>query len=268
MKWAVAFADSARRVLHGASCVVPLRRWTARDGLFPQRPKAPVLTWSTQRFYETPDTFEEAAEQFRLGLRFQPKDQGAHFSLATILLRQGKLDEAEKHLDEALRIDPRAGDFHADRGYLLELRGQKAQAAEEYATALRLGAESALVHYNYGMFLWRDGKPKDASRGIAKEPLHLEPEYADAHYDLGNVLYQQGDLEGAKEQFLAAAKFAPRRARTHTMLGVILIRQGQISQAIMRFYQALQLDPSDMQASENLRRAQAADARQMQGLRR
>ena len=51
------------------------------------------------------------------------------------------------------------------------------------------------------------------------------------------------------------------------MLGVTFIRQGQTSQAIMHFYQAVQLDPSDMQAVENLRRAQAMDASLLQGLR-
>jgi len=266
LKWAIAFA-----VPLGVFCIGQVRGpapevertgWIVSavpDGARPHLVYATVLR---DKGYP-----EEAAEQFRLSLRFQPKDQGAHFSLATILLGQGKLDEAEKHLDEALRIDPQAGDFHADRGYLLELRGQKGQAAEEYATALRLGPESALVHYNYGMFLWRDGKPKEGAAELQRA-IALEPEYADAHYDLGNVLYQQGNLEAAKEQFLAAAKFAPRRARTHTMLGVIYIRQGQTSQAIMSFYQALQLDPSDRLAFENLRRAQAVDATQIQGLRR
>ena len=204
--------------------------------------------------------FDEAAQQFLVGLRFSPDDEKGHYNLASVLLHQSKVEEGARHLEQALRLDPRNSDFHSDYGYALELRGRRDEALAEYTAALRLNPKSALVHYNYAMFLVREGKTKEAA-GQFENALEIEPKYADAHYDFGNLLYEKRDLEGAKFHYLAAARIAPRRAIVHNMLGIIFLRQGQTSQAILQFAEALELDPNDSYAAENLRRAQAIDAR-------
>jgi Tfp pilus assembly protein PilF len=203
---------------------------------------------------------DEAAEQFREGLRLSPNDEGGHYSLAKILLHRGKLDEADIHLQEALRLKPGIGDYHADYGYLLELRGKKDSALAQYQTALRLGPKSGLVHYNYAMYLWRAGDAKAAANEF-EVAIQCDPGQVDPQFDFGNLLYQQGRLEAAKEHYLAASQAAPRRSDIHNKLGVIFIRQGQVSQAILQFAETLQLDPNDAYAAENLRRAQAMDLR-------
>ncbi len=202
----------------------------------------------------------EAAEQFRIGLRYNPNDEGAHYSLASVLLGQSKVDEAAVHLEQALRIDSRVGDYHSDYGYVLEQRGRKDEALAQYTAALRLSPKSALVHYNYGMFLWRDGRSNEATAEF-QHALQIDPEYADAHYDFGNLLYQQGRLDGAEEHYLEASRVTPRRAEIHNKLGVVYIRQGRVSQAILQFAETLELDPNNAYAAENLRRAQAMDLR-------
>jgi Tfp pilus assembly protein PilF len=204
--------------------------------------------------------FDEAAQQFLVGLRFSPDDEKGHYNLASVLLHQSKVEEGARHLEQALRLDPRNGDFHSDYGYALELRGRRDEALAEYTAALRLNPKSALVHYNYAMFLVREGKAKEAA-GQFENALEFDPKYADAHYDFGNLLYEKRDLEGAKLHYLAALRLSPRRADVHNMLGIIFLRQGLTSQAILQFAEALQLQPDDTYAAENLRRAQAIDAR-------
>ncbi len=115
------------------------------------------------------------------------------------------------------------------------------------------------------MFLGREGKVNEAATEFQKA-LQIDPKYADAHYDFGNLLYGRDDLEGAKQHYLAAIHAAPRRGTVHNMLGIVLMRQGQTSQAILQFAEALQLAPNDKYAAENLRRAQAIDARLGTGL--
>jgi tetratricopeptide (TPR) repeat protein len=91
--------------------------------------------------------------------------------------------------------------------------------------------------------------------------LKNNPKYAEAQYDLGNALYEKGDLEGAKANYLVAARLDPRRGPVHNMLGIVSIRQGEISQAIAQFNEALRLQPDDVYAAENLRRAQAMETK-------
>ncbi len=203
---------------------------------------------------------DEAAEQFRLALRFRPNDEVAHYSLANVLMRGGKLDEAADHLEQALRLNPKVGDFHSDYGYILEQRGQKDAAVAKYMMALRLSPQSAVSHYNYAMYLWRAGDLEKATAEFQKT-LALDPKHVDARYDFGNLLYQEGRLNEAKDHYLQATREDPRRSDIHTKLGVVYARQGQISQAILQFAEALELDPTNSYAADNLRRAQGMDVR-------
>ena len=91
--------------------------------------------------------------------------------------------------------------------------------------------------------------------------MQLDPKHVDAHYDFGNLLYQQGRLEQAQEHYLAALQDAPKRADIHNKLGVVYVRKGLVSQALLQFAEALELNPNDAYAAENLRRAQAMDLR-------
>jgi len=110
------------------------------------------------------------------------------------------------------------------------------------------------------MSLWRGGKVPEA-RAEFERALALDSNYVDAHVDFGNLLYEQNDLEAAKSHYVTALRLAPKRAAVHNMLGIVLARQGLNSQAILQFAETLELQPDDVYAAENLRRAQAADAR-------
>jgi Tfp pilus assembly protein PilF len=259
LKWAVVFVLPLGAFwagqMRGAMPGLERARWIVNDlpvGAMPRYDYGASLKESGR--------LDEAADQFRTALSFNPKEDKGHFSLATVLLRQSKTGEATRHLSEALRLNPSIGDYHAEYGYALELTGRKDEAAAEYAQALRLSPKSALVHYDYGMFLWRDRKVAEASAEFERA-LRLDPNYVDAHIDFGNLLYEKGDLEGAKSHYQTAIHLAPKRAAVHNMLGIVLARQGLNSQAILQFAEVLELEPNDVYAAENLRRAQAADAR-------
>jgi Flp pilus assembly protein TadD len=203
---------------------------------------------------------DEAAAQYRIGLSFAPHNETAHAKLGNLLLDQAKVDEAASHFEQATRLAPENGELHSDFGYALERLGRKDEARAEHEAATRLSPKSERVHYNYAMFLWRAGQIKSAINEF-QTALKDKPDYADAHFDFGSLLYQRGDLEGAEQHYLAAERISPKRVNLHNMLGIVFIGQGQTSQAILQFTEALELDPNDSYAAENLRRAQAIDAR-------
>jgi len=203
---------------------------------------------------------DQAAEQYRIGLNFDPKDAKAHYSLSHVLVDQTKLDEAAEHFREALQLDPRNGEFHSDYGHVMESLGNKQDAINEYEAALSLSPKSARVHYNYAMFLGRDGKIDQAITEF-QTALKYKADYPDAQYDLGNALFTKGDLEGAKAHYLLTVRLDPKRATAFNNLGLVYVRQGQITQAIAQFNEALRLQPDDSSVAENLRLAQAMDER-------
>jgi Flp pilus assembly protein TadD/branched-subunit amino acid transport protein len=205
------------------------------------------------------ERLDEAAQQYRVMLSFDPNDDQAHYRLGNILLAQSKLNEAASHMEQALRKDPSNGDFHSDYAYALERLGRKGEAVSEYQKAIGLGPKSGRLHYNYAMFLVGEGKTDQAIAEF-QIALRYKPNSSEGHYHLAEALFKKGDLQGAKTHYLETARLNPK-APVHNGLGVIYVRLGQISEAILQFNEALRLQPNDPEATENLRIAQAMDAR-------
>jgi Flp pilus assembly protein TadD len=205
------------------------------------------------------DRLDEAAEQYRVALRLDPKQKEPHFGLGQILATQSNLSEARSELEEALRSDPSNGDYHSEYAGVLERLGQKEEAGAEHVIATRRAPKSGRVHYDYAMFFFRDGKLDQAIPEFEAALKH-NPNHPEAHYHLGRALYVKGDYEGAKAHYLETARLDPK-APIHSGLGAVYFRLGQISEAIAQFKEALRLDPNDAEAAENLRFAEAIQAR-------
>jgi tetratricopeptide (TPR) repeat protein len=80
----------------------------------------------------------------------------------------------------------------------------------------------------------------------------LDPNHANAHYNLGTALYDQGKIEEAIAAYRQAIQLDPNRATTHYYLGVALDYQGKIEEAIAAYRQAIQLDPKNATFQNNL----------------
>jgi Flp pilus assembly protein TadD len=197
------------------------------------------------------DRLDEAAEQYRVALRLNPKEKEVHFGLGQILNSQSQLSEARSELEEALRSDPRNGEFHSEYGCVLERLGQKDEANAEHLKAIRLAPKTARNHYEYAMFLFRQDKLDEAIPEFEAALKH-NPNHPEAHYHLGRALYVKGDYNGAKVHYLETARLDPK-APVHSGLGAVYFRLGHTSEAIAQFKEALRLHPDDTEAAENLR---------------
>jgi len=62
----------------------------------------------------------------------------AHASLADLLLRRGRLDEAAFHCKEALKLQPRDANAHNNLGLALLQKGDESQAAAEFIETLQI----------------------------------------------------------------------------------------------------------------------------------
>ena len=78
---------------------------------------------------------KEARDDFERSLRWTHKP-AALVALARSLMSEGKLDEADRHLNEALEIDDRFGPTHETIGLLLLAWEEYAQAARAFEQAL------------------------------------------------------------------------------------------------------------------------------------
>src|SRR5439155_13893720 len=124
---------------------------------------------------------DEAAEEYRVALRLNPKEKELHYHLGQLLVAQSHLDEARSELEEALRSQPRNGEYHSQYVCILEQLGLKEQAGAEHVIATRRAPRSGRVHYEYAMFLFQDGKLDQAIPEF-EAALKYNPNHPEAHY--------------------------------------------------------------------------------------
>jgi len=98
-----------------------------------------------------------------------------------------------------------------ERGEKLESQNQFAEAEKQFRLAARLDPDYAQAHTNLGVALRRKG---DLDGAIAKyrEAIRLEPDDAEAHSNLGIALYDKGDGQAALEEFRRASELDPKNA--------------------------------------------------------
>ena len=201
---------------------------------------------------------EEAVEQYKIGLQFNPKDAKAHTSLAVALTGQAKFDAAVPHMETALRLEPNNPDFHLVYATLLQRIGHNDEAALHFETAIRLKPDSVEAHYSYAAFLAGLGN-NDEYISELRRVLQLRPDYPYAELRLADALFANGNLKEAEGHYLAALRTDPKLTVAYNSLGKVYLSQGQISQAMIQFSEALRLNPEYKEAEENLRIAKGAD---------
>jgi len=97
--------------------------------------------------------------------------------------------------------------------------------------------------------------------------LHLDPENAAAHFNLGTALLDGGDFSAAAEHLERSLRTDPKNAAAWSSLGFARIRLGDDSAAVASWRRALELDASQYAALYNLaiaqgRRGEVREARQ------
>lgn len=145
-------------------------------------------------------------------------EKGMHAARAAVeQLNRGDLNAAAMTIEQGLRSDP-------DNPDLLHLGGQ---------VALYLG---------------------DTTKGkeLIRRAIKLAPKAALYHYNLGNALFAENDLDGALQCFRQAVRIEPKFVDAYTNLGIVFTKKQQHEEADAAFEQAARLQPGNPQLQLNL----------------
>ncbi len=116
--------------------------------------------------------------------------------------------------------------------------GKTRRAIVQYQQALRINPNYAEAHYNLGVSLCETAK-REESIAHFQQALRIRPDYAEAHCDLGAVLARRARIPEAIKHYERALRINPDNAEAHCNLGVALVRSGRMQEAIGHFEQAL-----------------------------
>jgi tetratricopeptide (TPR) repeat protein len=95
--------------------------------------------------------------------------------------------------------------------------------------------------------------PQEAESAYRKV-IELEPEFADAHVNLGRILHESGDVYAALVHYRAALAIRPHDATAAFNVGVALEDLGATVDAITAYRQAIETDARNPDAHYNLAR--------------
>ncbi len=122
-----------------------------------------------------------------------------------------------------------------------------ADAVANLRTAISLNPDFPEAHNNLGNGLARQRQPLLAMTEY-REALRLRPAYPEAHNNLGNVLHQLGQVGDAMAQHREALELDPDSAEAHNDLGIDLQAAGKYDAAVAEHTEAVRLDPSNAAA--------------------
>ena len=117
--------------------------------------------------------------------------------------------------------------------------------------ALKIDPESAEAHDHLGDVLVRRGMPEQAKAHFARA-IQYQPGCASAHVNLGRLLRKQGKPKEGIEHFKKAVEIDPKLAGAHDNWGNALAELGQFDRAIEHYKRAIEIDPEHASAHNNL----------------
>jgi Tfp pilus assembly protein PilF len=187
-------------------------------------------------------TWRDTKTLFAHALRVTERNAVAHVNLGLALLREGQLDEAERHASAALALAPQHAHAHALRAELRTQQGRPALAVDGYEAALALLPGTARWHAEVGLGLVELGR---VDEGVARleEAAGLEPSSAALQAKLGRALERAGRSDDAIARFRDALRLRPDLAELHGYLGAALLSRGDLEGARPALERAAALQP-------------------------
>ena len=187
------------------------------------------------------DVFQEASERY-------PKSARLAIGLGMAYYTRGNYDEAVKSLLRGADLNP------SDPNCYLFLSkaynsspGQAEDVIERFRRFAELQPENARAHYYYAMSLWKGKRAEDAGldlhqiETLLKKSVTLDPKWAEAHLQLGNLYSDQTKFEESIPEYEVARKLDPEMADVRYRLGQAYVRTGkkELAQQEFAIYQKL-----------------------------
>ena len=153
---------------------------------------------------------DDAIEKFRAALALAPGCFDCHYNIGVAYMAKKDEKAAEAAWKQAVEVKP---DYAEALNALSTLynnqkRFDEAAAMSAKAASATGGAGSADAIFNQGIILWNQGKIAEAKAKF-EETIKANASHADAHYQLGMALLNEGKIPDAVGAFESYLKLAP-----------------------------------------------------------
>ncbi len=198
-----------------------------------------------------------AVEEFRKALIYSPDKTEYRLSFAEALINEGRLEEAESHIDQLLQEDPTNGILNLMRGRIASKRGHTTQAIDFYERAVyeywppAQAYERREARWELVQLLSQTGRREELIAELMTMYANA-PNDASLRLRVGFELLKRSATSEGAQVFRDLTRLSPRNAEAHRGLGEALMTEGDFIPARREFERALRLNPKDRASAENL----------------
>ncbi|MDP3274193.1 MAG: tetratricopeptide repeat protein [Deltaproteobacteria bacterium] len=185
------------------------------------------------------ERYDQAVDEARAILRFDERNVAAKIAVAEAFRARGRTDNALYIIDELINgSDPQ----HPNNGP---------------------GAGDARAHYLRALLRVEVNRDVPGAIQSFSRAVELDPQFAEAHNNLGVYLLQAGNVSTAIEHLRAATALSPSWAKAHLNLGDALRALHTYDEATTELQRALQLDATLFEVHYNMGRLHGEQAREL-----
>jgi Tfp pilus assembly protein PilF len=187
-------------------------------------------------------TLGPAVEVFQQASDRYPKSARLMIGLGMALYARGNYDDAVKSLLKGADLNPSDPDCYLflSKAYNSS-PGQANEVTERFRRFVQLQPRNARAHYYYAMSLWKGKRAEDPAldlrqiEALLKTSLALDPKFAEAHLQLGNLYSDQNKYAEAIPEYEKARELDPDLADVRYRLGQAYVRTGAKDRAQEEF---------------------------------
>lgn len=148
------------------------------------------MTAPTERSYYSPGLVDEVAEEIQRQLRADPDNLQLRFTLANVLVRKGRPDEAMRELEVCLQKQA-TPELHNNLGKAAFAAGNYERAAQAFEAVLAAEKRWPDTLYHLAMVERSLGRHEPALQHL-EEAVTINPRYREALYERACLLEEMG----------------------------------------------------------------------------
>ena len=195
-----------------------------------------------------------AKQQLQKAIELDTTEPESHFELAKVLRKLGETDAAQQQLvlyqkqvkeksDHTIAAQKSTQAAEAARA------GDKQKAAALLREAIAALPDNAGLSYQLATVL-ADLNDIEGERAALQQTVKIDPNFALAHYQLGNLDSHDGNTSGAEQHFRLAVKSSPGYVQAWIALAATLAKESHFPDALLAVENALKISPNNIEALE------------------
>lgn len=188
---------------------------------------------------------EEAIENLKKALQHHTDFIEAHGQLALLLQQKEHFEEAMEHYQKRLQLEPTHTESYVNIGAILVKQGELIKAIDYFNKALESNPDSTEAHYNLGSTYLSMQKADEALMHYLRV-VNQKPD-ADTYFNIAVIyMYKERHFD-AIDYFKSALSINPNFLDAHINLGATYLKIANYELAIHHYQEALNLQPDNIE---------------------